>query len=299
MDIDQLQDVSFSEHAQKLGVLSTQLGYQGALTVGALEDEIRFYQQRSVEAVMELGKRLLILKEMTPHGEFSKRIEMLGISKRTAQRFMSVVLKFSKTTSMSLLQKSGNGTKLLELMVLDDDDIEIIDAGGSIGDISLDTIETMSVRELKKALQEARAAVVSKDQDLQAKDQVIQKKDQKINVLDEQVTKANSPVEIQKRAESEADQLEQQALQLMQKAVLSFLDAASTFNEEMGSAVDACNSTYILDQYQANIRMTYQSIATRCNEAGLPIDFSQMTTPDWLVDVIEQSEVSDHSESET
>ena len=137
MDLEQQNtEISVSEHAQKLGVLATQLGYQGALTVGALEDEIRFYQQRSVEAVMELGKRLLILKEMTPHGEFSKRIEMLGISKRTAQRFMSVVLKFSKTTSMSLLEKSGNGTKLLELMVLDDDDIEIIDAGGSIGDVS-------------------------------------------------------------------------------------------------------------------------------------------------------------------
>lgn len=100
----QPQELSISEHAQKLGVLATQLGYQGALTVGALEDEIRFYQQRSVEAVMELGKRLLILKEMTPHGEFSKRIEMLGFSKRTAQRFMSVVLKYSKTTTLSLLK---------------------------------------------------------------------------------------------------------------------------------------------------------------------------------------------------
>ncbi len=40
----QPQELSISEHAQKLGVLATQLGYQGALTVGALEDEIRFYQ---------------------------------------------------------------------------------------------------------------------------------------------------------------------------------------------------------------------------------------------------------------
>jgi hypothetical protein len=29
---------------------------------------------------MELGKRLLIMKEMTPHGEFEKRIEILGFS---------------------------------------------------------------------------------------------------------------------------------------------------------------------------------------------------------------------------
>ena len=126
MELEQTTEIAISTHTQKLGNLALSLGYEGTLTLGAIEDEIRFYQQRTVEACMELGKRLLIMKEMTPHGEFTKRIEMLGISKRTAQRFMSVVLKFSKTTSMSLLEKSGNGTKLLELMVLDDDDIEII-----------------------------------------------------------------------------------------------------------------------------------------------------------------------------
>jgi myosin heavy subunit len=285
---ENITDISFSKHAQKLGVLATQLGYQGSLTVGALEDEIRFYQQRSVEAVMELGKRLLILKEMTPHGEFSKRIEMLGISKRTAQRFMSVVLKFSKTTSMSLLEKSGNGTKLLELMVLDDDDIEIIDAGGSIGDVNLDSIETMSVRELKKALREAREENQKlKDSD-QAKDLILQKKDQKLNELDTKLTKLESPAEIAKREESEADQLEQKTLEMMQKATLTFLDAVSRFNTDMQTALESCQSVYISEQYEANIRMTYQSIATRCNESGLPIDFEQMVTPDWLKEAIQE-----------
>jgi hypothetical protein len=160
MDFEQeTTEVITSDYAKKIGGLAAQSGYEGALTVGALEDEIRFYQQRSVEAVLELGKRLLILKEITPHGEFTKRIDMLGISKRTAQRFMSVVLKFSKTTTLSLLEKSGSGSKLLELMVLDDDDIDVIDQGGSIGDVSLDTIETMSVRELKKALRDAKSDI--------------------------------------------------------------------------------------------------------------------------------------------
>ncbi len=36
--------------------------------------------------------------------------------------------------------------------MLDDDEIELIEQGGSIGDVNLDSIETMSVRELKKAL---------------------------------------------------------------------------------------------------------------------------------------------------
>ncbi|WP_336142421.1 DUF3102 domain-containing protein [Acinetobacter sp. 102] len=290
MDLEHAAEVIPSDFAKKVGGLATSLGYEGALTVGALEDEIRFYQQRSVEAVLELGKRLLILKEITPHGEFTKRIEMLGISKRTAQRFMSVVLKFSKTTSMSLLEKSGNGSKLLELMVLDDDDIDVIEQGGSIGEVSLDSIETMSVRELKKALREAKADAENKAQSLQTKDQIIQKKDQKINELDEKVTKAYSPPEIQKREATEAEQLRQQALQLMQKAVLTFLDAANQFNADMNAAVDSCMDSFVVEQYEANIRMTYQSMAQRCNEAGLPIDFAQMVTPDWLSEVLLENE---------
>lgn len=296
---NELTPIDINLHTQSVAGLATQLGYDGDLTVGALEDGIRLYQRRTIEDLFELGKRLLLLKEQCQHGEFTNRVELLGFEPSLARRLMSATIKFSKQETSPVLKTVKTQSKLLELIVLDDSEIKIIEEGGSIGDVNLDAIETMSVRELKKALREAKATAESKDQDLQAKDQIIQKKDQKINALDEQVTKANSPVEIQRRAESEADQLEQQALQLMQKAVLSFLDAASTFNEEMGSAVDACNSAYILDQYQANIRMTYQSIATRCNEAGLPIDFSQMTTPDWLVDVIEQSAVSDHSESET
>ncbi|WP_313042038.1 DUF3102 domain-containing protein [Acinetobacter sp.] len=295
MDLEQqATEIAVSEHAQKLGVLATQLGYQGSLTVGAVEDEIRFYQQRSVEAVMELGKRLLILKEMTPHGEFSKRIEMLGISKRTAQRFMSVVLKFSKTTSMSLLEKSGNGTKLLELMVLDDDDIEIIDAGGSIGDVSLDAIETMSVRELKKALREAKA-------DNAAKDQLIQKKDSKINELDANLSKANSPVEIQKRAESEDQELEKAALETISTESLMLLNAVMRYQNAINGVLDLANEKGIhqlFDRIDESVVASYQRIAQFSQNLGIQIDFENMVTPEWLFPQAEAASKAPNAEEE-
>jgi hypothetical protein len=295
MDLEQkTTEIAVSELAQKLGVLATQLGYQGSLTVGAVEDEIRFYQQRSVEAVMELGKRLLILKEMTPHGEFSKRIEMLGISKRTAQRFMSVVLKFSKTTSMSLLEKSGNGTKLLELMVLDDDDIEIIDAGGSIGDVSLDAIETMSVRELKKALREAKA-------DNAAKDQLIQKKDSKINELDANLSKANSPVEIQKRAESEDQELEKAALETISTESLMLLNAVMRYQNAVNGVLDLANEKGIhqlFDRIDESVVASYQRIAQFSQNLGIQIDFENMVTPEWLFPQAEAASKAPNAEEE-
>ncbi len=290
MELEQTTEIAISTHTQKLGNLALSLGYEGALTVGALEDEIRFYQQRSVEAVLELGKRLLILKEITPHGEFTKRIDMLGISKRTAQRFMSVVLKFSKTTTLSLLEKSGGGSKLLELMVLDDDDIDVIDQGGSIGDVSLDTIETMSVRELKKALRDAKA-------DIDAKEQVIKAKDQEKNKILEENTKLKSPAQIKKRAETEQQQLTKKALEELDSACATMHNDVVRFTNNINSILDAINEHElydIQDKLESSVVAAFQQIAQTSVELGIQIDFENMVTPSWMFPDVSNDDI--HSE---
>ncbi|MDU2409747.1 MAG: DUF3102 domain-containing protein, partial [Acinetobacter junii] len=201
MDIEnETTDLAVSSHAQKIGVLATQLGYDGSLTVGALEDEIRFYQRRTVEACLELGKRLILLKELTPHGEFKQRIEMLNINERTARRFMTTALKFNKTDNLSVLNAAGNQSKLLELLVLDDEEIIELSNGGSVNGITLDDIDRMTASELRKNLRDAKSAI-------EAKEQVIRTKDQRANELLEENTKLKSPAQIKKRAETEQQQL--------------------------------------------------------------------------------------------
>jgi Protein of unknown function (DUF3102) len=155
--------------------LASQLGYDGSLTVGALEDEIRFYQARSVEAVLELGKRLIILKELTPFGEFEQRAELLGFSSRMARQFMAATLKFSNRNSTSVLKSAGTQTKLLELLVLDDGEIAALADGESARGLKLDDIETMSVRELKAALRAAQADATATDRVLEEKSKSITK----------------------------------------------------------------------------------------------------------------------------
>lgn len=276
--MEQSKELAIAEHAQKLGMLATQLGYNGTLTVGALEDEIRFYVRRSVEDVLELGKRLLILKEMTPHGEFNKRIEMLGFTPRMAQKFMSAILKFSKTNSSSLLEKAGSQTKILELVALDDDEIQVIAEGGSIGDVSLDTIETMSVRELKTALREAKS-------DSEAKDTIIQKKDEKINQLDTELTKANSPTAIAKREETEQQQLCASALENVNVACLTMHNDVVRFTNSVNSIRDAIeeHGLYnIQEQLEANVVALFQQIAQTSVDLGIQIDFTEMVNPSWM-----------------
>jgi len=154
--------------------LATQLGYDGSLTVGALEDEIRFYQRRTAETCVELGKRLLLLKELTPHGEFAKRIEMLGFGRSTAQRFMQLAKKFSKLPKLgNLVITNASASKFMELLILDDDQLAELDDGGSALGIKLDDIDCLSASELRKKLREAQADAAATDRVLEEKSKSI------------------------------------------------------------------------------------------------------------------------------
>ncbi|PZP64202.1 MAG: hypothetical protein DI597_00885 [Pseudoxanthomonas spadix] len=171
--------------AESAGQLAKTVNYDGQITVPALIDGIRFYQHRTAEAALEIGKRLLLLKEITPHGEFRPAVERLGFSPRAAQRFMSATLKFSKANTSALLAKAEiSQSNLLELVVLDDDELAALDSGESVNGITLDDVETMSTRELRAALREAKA-------DAEAKDKNIERLSNQLNRAEEKADKAN------------------------------------------------------------------------------------------------------------
>lgn len=143
--------------------LAREIGYSGTLTVGALEDEIRFYQRRSVEALLECGKRLLLLKELTPHGEFMGRVDLLGFSRSTAQRFMQAAKKASKLPTVGNLATQMQSAKaFLELITHDDDVIE-----KAVGE--LDAIDRMSASELRARLRDVEADLHAAGERIQAK----------------------------------------------------------------------------------------------------------------------------------
>lgn len=129
--------------------MAVQIGYQGAMTVGALEDEIRFYQRRTVEAILETGKRLLVLKELTAHGEFAQRVEMLGFARTTAFRFMQAAAKTAKSSKLEQLSTQvKSASAFLELVTHDDDVLENL--------ADMDDVEKMSASQLRAALRESR-----------------------------------------------------------------------------------------------------------------------------------------------
>lgn len=143
--------------------------------------ETRFYMSQSAEAMLEAGKRLVILKEHEPHGEFLQIVEaQLGMASRTAQQIMQAAIKYSSPKLASKAQTFAHlgKSKLFELMVESDEQLEELAEGGTIAGLALDDIDRMSCRELKKALREAK-------ENLDAKDEVAAKNQKRIAQLQE------------------------------------------------------------------------------------------------------------------
>jgi len=240
---------------QNAMALAKDLAYEGELTVEALETEIKFYQRRSVEAVLETGKRLLLLKEVAGHGDFHNRIDALGFSPRLAQQFMAATLKFSNAKSTSLLTLPNLGqTKLLELLVLDDGEIESLSQGEEVRGINLDDVDCMSVSELRRALRQAREDKESAVADVQssvsaslaAKDKVIADKSKRIAELVEEKNKRETFTTDERALELE-QQLNQRVLtsigslqpvRLVINELMSLPDVGNGHHFAMGTALD-------------------------------------------------------------
>lgn len=151
--------------------------------------ETKFYMAQSAEAMLEVGKRLVILKESEGHGNFTSIVtEQLGLAERTARLIMQAALRYtspaleSKRQTFAVLDKS----KLFELMTEDDESLVELAEGGTVAGMTLDDIDRMSVRELRKALRESK-------EDLSASRKLNAEKSQEINELKETKFKTIEP----------------------------------------------------------------------------------------------------------
>lgn len=157
--------------------LAQRLGYTGNLSPDILEFGVAQHMHRTVEACLDTGRMLLLLKERVPHGDFQQRLDRLGVGSRAAQRLMQSCLKFSNASAPTHLVKAiGNQAKLIELLILDDDEIQELAEEGSTLGITLDDLASMSQKELRAALRKAR-------EDLAAKDELVDLKNTKIDKL--------------------------------------------------------------------------------------------------------------------
>jgi hypothetical protein len=238
-----------------------------------LVTEIRSWQQTAVESLFQVGARLLLLARITPHGEWLARLDGLGMNERTARRIMQATVKYTgdgKQRSEKLL--TVGKSKMLELMMLDDEDIDVLDAGGQVGELDLDDVARMGVSELRHAVRELRATEESKDM-------LIQKKDQKINDLD---VKLKNAKKFKPSSGSEAQTAAEQAqLDELAAAVREAELAFTRLAVVTADIVDTCPNEAVRGRAAQSLRY----IQARINECAEQHGFAKLEgdhTPEWL-----------------
>lgn len=176
--LNQEQNALVRATAAKLGYLLP----GDATDPDLIQRDIAANMRRSVEACLEVGRGLRVLKEACQHGQFLGRLDVLGIDAGVAQKFMQAATKFANASTSRLLGVAGNQSKLFEMLVLDDEQVEELALTGQTGELRLDDVATMSVKELRAAVRNLRG-------DIEAKDQVLDTTQKKLTKLQVQTSK--------------------------------------------------------------------------------------------------------------
>ena len=165
----------------------------------ALIERGRMAAQYAAASIYELGRVLIILKELVEHGRFTQIIENdFRITKRSAQRYMLSVSRFQTAEMKRVQDKLTNlgQTKLLVLFAeaTDDELVEFAD-GGQISGFDYDEADRMTRDELRSALKKSR-------EETETARAVSDEKNRKIDDLAEQLeqarrkTKKIAPVDV-------------------------------------------------------------------------------------------------------
>lgn len=121
--------------------------------------ECRFLMQKTAEAMIEMGKRLLVIKEKEGHGNFTKICEEeIGLPVRTASRFMNAAIRTGKYPKIDFGQfgRSGNVYALLEAP---EEDLKELEEKGVLAGRDMDALNGMSVKEMRAEIKRLRGDV--------------------------------------------------------------------------------------------------------------------------------------------
>lgn len=235
---------------------------------GRVLSEVRFFMAQASEGILQTGKRLILIKEHEPHGEWTEIVtQQLGMNKRTAQVAMQVAAKFlapalaSKSAAYALLGTS----KLLDLVAEPDEDLAELAEGGTLAGHTIDEVRAMSVKELRAALTDARKAI-------DAKDKVIKAKSKKLDDLDEAAAmREHAPLDEQESAQLfslrdttlEAESCLQRLLVTVDEV------SANPVTEAAGTAA------------RQSLDYLVQRIVDGCLSRGITVDLAERLSPIW------------------
>lgn len=111
------------------------------ISLGWLDKGLMVPRVRTAKESVAVGIQLNLLKASLPHGEFSDRVNAMGISRSTAARYMASARRFHGA-SEEFFQAVGGAAKLAALLPLAS--AESLAKGMPAGTLTLQTIAAMS-----------------------------------------------------------------------------------------------------------------------------------------------------------
>lgn len=268
--------------------VAQRLGYQlpaDSTDPDLIQRDVAANMRLTAETTLQVGLGLLVLKEACQHGEFRARLEVLRFEATVASRYMKVARKLANVaTSQHLLKAVDNQSKLLELIVLDDEDLEELALTGQTGELKLDDVATMSVKELRAALREAKLAAQQESERLAAKDRHLAADAQRIRDLQDELAAAQkaeftpSPRSVARTAAEQAalDEIDQAERHVLLGLPRVFRAVSTVLDDgEVGEAV----------QWHArrSIEFLVQQLAQMAEEYDIRVDLEERLNPSWLL----------------
>lgn len=161
--------------------------------------EILILKDQTAQNIIEIGKRLIKVKENLEHGEFTEWLKQkVDISHRTANNFMKVATTFSNSQAIANL----GSTKLFLLAGLEEEERQEVMQENNVEDMTTRELEKI-VKE-KKQIKEQLEAEQEYSNELQ---EAIKEKEEKIRTLQAEIEKIQIPekeiVEVEKEVVKE------------------------------------------------------------------------------------------------
>ncbi|WP_275760928.1 hypothetical protein [Ralstonia pseudosolanacearum] len=269
--------VMHTEQEATVRAVAAQLGYQlpaDCTDPDLIQRDIAANMRRSVEACLEVGRGLRVLKEACEHGQFIARLDGLGLDRVVAWKFMQAAQKFSNVSSTQHLTKAiGSQTKLFEMLVLDDEKLEELELTGQTGELKLDDIATMSVKELRATLRETR-------ENAEAQSRLLADKNAKIDELAAKLT-AKKPRVKTPPPDAEGEEIRKEASQFAFEAESVVRGKLRAAFQALAEHTEAHGITH--DDFMAGVLCQVEvSIKQLRSEFGVKAAPDSQDMPDWL-----------------
>jgi hypothetical protein len=199
-----------TEQNERVAALARELNYQGSTDPAVLENSAKDAVRRMGMAIFELGAYLLLLKEGCVHGQFAEVLKRLELNQHSSNKYMAVTRRFANSSTSTNLERLGF-SKMAELLPLDDEQLEELTELGQTGELALDDIASMSVRELRLAARKARAEADKHKARAERQEAVNAELHEEVRLI-----KRLPPTEELKRIHSEAAEIQAELLGLVQ-----------------------------------------------------------------------------------